>query len=325
MSTSESENRDIVRLIMAADSEYALPLAVTVRSAVETTQRPVELIVLDGGLTSAERQRLLDSWSGSRLTVHWLEIDEQKLAHLPVWGRMKPVTYIRLLIAHLTPDDWTRVLWLDSDILVQEDLARLWDLDFDGRLALAARDLVVPYLGSRYGVNAWKELGLNPVAPHFNAGVMLVDLERWRIDCIAEKAVEYLGKHGARVCFFDQEALNAVLVGQWGELDPRWNQIASMAGQPFLDASHLDPAIYKRLVENPFLVHFAGSLKPWKCRRASQSWKPWYEVLDRTAWKDWRPPTTLRSLALDIYANKLRRWLYQLEPWYIAFLRRRDL
>ena len=89
ISTSQSGASGPIRLIMAADSDYVLPLAVTVRSAMEMTQRPLDLLVLDGGLTSKERQRLLDSWPATRLAVRWLEIEARQMGELPVWGRMK--------------------------------------------------------------------------------------------------------------------------------------------------------------------------------------------------------------------------------------------
>jgi lipopolysaccharide biosynthesis glycosyltransferase len=312
-------------LIVAADSAYVLPLAVAVRSVLETTRRPLELLLLDGGLTAQDRQRLLESWPETQIQAHWLPLPAEQLDKLPVWGRMKPVTYSRLLLASLVPRDWARALWLDCDVLLRTDLASLWDLDMGDRPVLAARDLAVPCLGSRYGVSPWRELGLDPAAHHFNAGVMLMNLDRWREERVGERAMDYLRKYGRRVCFFDQEALNAVLVNRWGELDPRWNQIASMAGQPFLDASHLDPEVYRRVVENPFLVHYSGYLKPWKCHGATPSSELWYRILDCTSFAGWRPAATPRSVALGLYLKTFRRWLYPLEGWYIKLSRARGM
>src|SRR5262245_37070359 len=105
-----------IRLIVAADSAYILPLAVALRSALETTSRPLEVLVLDGGLTPQDRQRLLESWPESNIEVHWLTLDIRQLEKLPVWGRMTSVTYCRLLLASLVPRDWKRALWLDCDV-----------------------------------------------------------------------------------------------------------------------------------------------------------------------------------------------------------------
>jgi len=65
------------------------------------------------------------------------------------------------------------------------------------------------------------------------------------------------------ICFWDQEGLNAVLAGQWGELDPRWNQISSVSGGSFFPVEDLDQMVYQQVVIDPWIVHFAGTLKPW--------------------------------------------------------------
>jgi len=316
MNRDESLGDEPIRLVLGADSSYVLPLAVTVRSALEVTKRPLEILVLDGGLTAQDRQRLLESWPAARLQVHWLAVQDQ-LDELPVWGRMKRVTYFRLLMSSTVPQHWTRAIWLDCDVVLCKDLADLWDLDISGLPVLAARDLVVPCIGSRYGVSPWKELGLDPRAPHFNAGVMMVNLELWRREQVEERAMEYLHRYGHRVCFFDQEALNAVLVNRWGALDPGWNHIASMAGQPFLDASHLAPDVYRRVVDAPYLVHYSGYFKPWKYRGTTKTCELWYRSLDLTSFAGWRPATTSRTVALRLYTTILRRWLYPLEILFI--------
>src|SRR5436190_10897496 len=143
MNRDESPGDEPIRLVLGADSSYVLPLAVTVRSALEVTKRPLEILVLAGGLTAQDRQRLLESWPAARLQVHWLAVQDQ-LDELPVWGRMKRVTYFRLLMSSTVPQHWTRAIWLDCDVVLCKDLADLWDLDISALPVLAARDLVVP-------------------------------------------------------------------------------------------------------------------------------------------------------------------------------------
>ena len=52
--------------------------------------------------------------------------------------------------------------------------------------------------------------------------------------------------------FWDQEALNAVLAGKWGALDPRWNRIANPRG-----------ALPGEGQDGAWIYHFAGNVKPW--------------------------------------------------------------
>ena len=93
---------------------------------------------------------------------------------------MTSTTYHRLLLPRLVPREVTRAIWLDCDLLVTTDLVRLWETDLGGCHLLAVRDPVVPLVSSRYGIRRWRELGIAPDAPYFNAGVMLLDVDRWR-------------------------------------------------------------------------------------------------------------------------------------------------
>ena len=57
---------------------------------------------------------------------------------------MTSTTYHRLLLPQLLPEEVTRAIWLDCDLLVTTDLVRLWETDLGGFHLLAVRDSVVP-------------------------------------------------------------------------------------------------------------------------------------------------------------------------------------
>jgi lipopolysaccharide biosynthesis glycosyltransferase len=135
---------------------------------------------------------------------------------------MPVCTYQKLTLGDWLPGDVQRVVWLDCDLLVLGDLGELWDKQIGSRTALAVQDQRVPLVSSRFGVAGCRDLGLSTEAKYFNAGVMLVDLAAWRGDEVGVKAREYLLNYADRVYFWDQEALNAVLAGKWGEMDLQW-------------------------------------------------------------------------------------------------------
>ena len=306
----------------AVDEAFAMPLAAMVHSALAHLEsgRAIVLHVVDCGMSAGTRNILSRSLSSSSLTVHWIRPDAARLESLPVWGRMKGATYGRLLMGELLPGSLQKVLWLDCDLIVLGNLADLWETDLRGTVLLAVQDLVVPYVSSRYGVAAYRELGLAPRAKHFNAGVMLVDLSKWRETRVADRAFDYLARYNDRVWFWDQEALNACLSESWGDLDFRWNQIASVAGRPFFSPVHLETKAYRQLVDDPWIIHFAGTLKPWMMR-SSPAQKLFFEYLDQTAWKGWRPRPTPRNLIFGLYDFALRRALYRFEHWAIGMQR----
>ena len=205
-----------------------MPLAAMLHSALAGL-RPgwtITAHVIDAGLSATDRERLTDVAERHGTTIQWHQPLATGLAALPAWGRMTSTTYHRLLLPQLLPAGVSRAIWLDCDLLLTTDLVRLWETDVGDCHLLAVRDSVVPLVSSRYGIHRWRELGLRRGAQYFNAGVMLLDVDRWREDDVGALAGDYL-RQAPDVMFWDQEGLNAVLTGRWGELDPRWNRMAS--------------------------------------------------------------------------------------------------
>ncbi len=184
-------------VVLAADDGFAMPLAVTVRSALDNLapDRRLRIYILDGGIADATKDRLLRSWPEGRYQITWLKVDDAALAGSPISGHVNLVSYYRILIPRLLPRDVQRAIYLDADLIIRADLSRLWDHDLSGRLCLAAQDCAAPYLdapvalanyercepylGSPRPIPNYQELGLSPCAAYFNAGVLLIDVDAW--------------------------------------------------------------------------------------------------------------------------------------------------
>lgn|GEM_PF-1915139 len=256
-----------------ADSAYACPLAVMIRSVLlhAPPSVRVDFQIIDSGLTPDDRLRILRSIDPARSSIHWIAPRRESLAGLPLWGRMSIATYDKLLLAELLDPSLHRALWLDADVLVLTDISQLWAQSEADQLALACTDPLVPTVASTFGVADWKKLQLPPESPYFNAGVLLVALDAWQANRISSHAIEYLRDHHERVYFWDQEALNAVLANRWAPIDPAWNATPDRIPP---DAT-------------PHLIHFSGNLKPWRHFGSSRWHQLYYDCLDQTDWKGW--------------------------------------
>ena len=292
----------------ASDEAYALPLAVMLRSACETLDPNsiIEAHVVSDGITAPTRSRV-ESSLPPRVSLHWVERSACEFSDLPRWGRISLGTYHKLSIGSWLPAHVGKALWLDCDTLVMEDLSPLWHSEFDGNIALACQDHLVPRLGASFGVAGWKEAGLNPDEPYFNAGVMLIDVERWRETGVEKRSLDYLRRFGPKVWFWDQEALNAVLSGQWKSLDSSWNFPASM----------VDP-----FKEMPRIAHFSGNIKPWVVPGKGALHSAYEKCLDRTAWTGRRPVLSWKQRLLSLYLHApLRRIMLPLERLHMRWTR----
>ncbi len=269
-------------VVSAADAAYTIPLAAMLKSAL-TGLRPgtsLALHIVDTGIRQPDRERLSSMCAGTGAVLAWHDPSACGLAPLPLNSRMTMATYARLALSRLLPADVKKAVWLDADVLVTGDLERLWRTDLAGRHLLAVQDPCIPLVSSRYGIRRWRQLGLAQQAKYFNAGVMLIDLDRWRRDEIGEHAGDYLRECAADVVFWDQEGLNAALCGRWGELDIRWNYCPGFTARGRPESAR----------HEPWIIHFAGTLKPWLLPApASGPRALFYRLLDETPWAGWRP------------------------------------
>jgi lipopolysaccharide biosynthesis glycosyltransferase len=309
----------------ASDSRYALPLAVMLHSLAANLgpRYDLQVYAVDDNIGPVEKSKVLASLP-NRVTLHWVEPQRLALSGLPTWGRMPTTTYQKLTLGEWLPAHVEKAMWLDCDLLVLDDVSALWEADLGKWHVLAVPDQRVPLVSSRFGVAAYRELGLSADASYFNAGVLLVDVNRWRRDGIASHALEYLNKYRDRIFFWDQEALNVVLAGKWGELDPGWNQNPSIdhllrVRPPSATEGNYAP---QRSPGNIHIAHFSGNLKPWNCVRSGPYHDLYFRYLDQTAWSGWRPTKTWKGMALETYeSSRLRRFVYPAEQWATQIVR----
>jgi lipopolysaccharide biosynthesis glycosyltransferase len=275
-----------VPVVFSVDEAFALPLAVSVASLVRSASKEddLEIHVLGQGISDADR-RMIESAAAGVAPLEWHAIGAEQFADLPS-AHLSPAAYYRLLIPTLL--DAERAVYLDSDVLVRAPVAPLMSIPLDGRPAAAARNLTVPFLASRQGLTGWDQLGLDPAAPYFNSGVLVIDLEQWRNDEVTEHAIDYVRRFEDGIRFADQDALNAALYNDWQELEPRWNQ------QPLLlddwSGVHaiLAPEAITQGRDDPAIVHFVGPIKPWH-RDCDRPWTQAWQALARELQPGWEP------------------------------------
>ncbi len=301
-------------VLCAADDNYVQPLAVTLHSAVAALKRGKHLHVLlmDGGISEVNWIGLKETLAGLPISIHVVRPDRNEIADLGISHHITHTAYFRLLAARLLPASIDKIIYLDSDVLVRDDLTELWNYDVGDQYCLAAVDIAcpfidarksdprfrgsIPYLAELSPVRNWRELGLEGAAPYFNSGVMVINLKRWRDERIEEQLLACLRENSRYVWCWDQYALNVVFAGQWRPLPPRWNQGAHLFEYPDETCSPIDPLEFAEMRDNPALIHFTTEFKPWHYRIIHPWRDTWFESLDQTAWTNWRPTKSRFSL-----------------------------
>ncbi len=277
--------------------------------------RSAAVYIFDGGIDPKYKAEVAAAWDAGRVTVHWIPAEDSAFGGVPLWGRMPVTTYYKLSLADMLPPTVRRAIWLDCDLVVVSDLGRLWDTNCDDHHVMAVQDSIVPYVSSAFGVASYAQLGIPATAKYFNAGVMVVNVDKWRQNRVGLRALEYIREFRESVYFWDQEGLNVVLSGQWGELDPRWNHNVSIPNRARRTHTRQGKV-------EPWIVHYAGNLKPWLYESRAPHRRLYFHYLDMTAWRGWRPSPTLSGFVMSSYeSSALRSLLYPLERWIMRVSR----
>jgi lipopolysaccharide biosynthesis glycosyltransferase len=155
--------------------------------------------------------------------------------------------FFRMVVPLQMVSRYARVLYIDIDTYVEsETLFALFDLDMQGHVIAAVRDLVVSNRDD-VELRATMRDGGNR---YFNSGVMLIDCQRYAAERVLD-GIWQMFSRPSEIRYADQSVLNRYFAGRFLELSPAFNFFAGA----------LDSALSR--VCPQVLVHFAGRRKPW--------------------------------------------------------------
>lgn len=278
-------------LVSGADDAYALPLAVTLHSALHNLSPDVEprVHVVDGGISEENRGRLQETVARARegASIRWFVPDVSALDDLWVAGHVSAATYFSLLVPDAVPEDVDWAIYLDSDVQVEADLATLREEPLGDRPLLAVQDCLIPYASWPGGPVCVRGVDGAAGRPYFNAGVMVLNLSRWRREGLSAEVFGYLRQHEKELTFRDQEGLNAVLGSEAGLLDPKWNVPTSLLWlERWPESSFKERMRLLRpeLLRSPAIWHFVGPSKPWHGGYSHPAGDRWHSYREAAGW-----------------------------------------
>lgn len=296
---------DLVHIAFCCDRAYSIPLMVAVRSVLRSARNPRNLVFWIG-TSSQDRDAASDlapmiEQAGARLELRVFDDIGSKLKNTPVRGHLSTAAYFRLFLGEILPAELRRVIYLDCDVVVCRPIEDLWSSSLNG-YGLGA---VLKPRATEYA-----DVGLRSELDYFNSGVLLIDLVDWKKRDVAQTGLRFAQQHPGRIHGHDQPALNHIFSGQWQRLDLRWNQqfkfFVHTAGY-----LHLPSAQLRELRRRPYIIHFTTASKPWHYENDHPLRKRYFEVLDETPHRGWRPRpksprVVLRRAATFWYPHYLR-------------------
>ncbi len=280
---------ETIDLVVSTDHRYIMPTGVLIHSVCKNNMdQDVRFhVIVDESVTKEDREDI--RVVAGRNTVRFYDVDSRSFSTMPLAPGLSPATYYRLLIPHILPGDIRKVLYLDSDIIVRHSLLPLWETDIN-RYAIAAVTDVDEALIEKYNRQKY-----SPSLGHFNAGVLLINLDYWRENNIHSEIELYIKTHVEDIRFADQDILNYVLQKRKITLPIKYNTQTCFLW--VLDKVRYDYWKYEKEVlearKDPVIIHYSNAdCKPWMEDCIHPFSSSFFKYQNETKWKGqiWAKP-----------------------------------
>ena len=254
MKESFSDTKYIVTTI---DDNYVQHFIVMISSLFSKNRKDsFHVYIFSNGLKEENSKMIEDFFKKNKHNFEQFKVDEDLLKDAPISDHVTLATYYRLLIPIILPNKIDKVLFLDSDIIINGNLKGFWNENIEIYSHIATENVGdnLPYI---------KKIEMNSSSIYFNAGIMMINLKWWRENNIYEKSIEFLKNNPHKITFWDQDVLNAILENKWLKFPLKYNAQSYLYSKSIekknLSNEELDA------INNPLIVHFTGGgdCKPW--------------------------------------------------------------
>lgn len=253
----------MMNICFATDDNYVKTTAIAIMSVLLTNKdEEISFYILSQSLTEENKEILkttvlrYSSKNQIYFCILTSSIIDKFSSTIKKEDHVSLAAYLRLFIPSLIPDNVQKILYLDGDIICVDSLLPLYETDLKDYSIAAIYDDITNKLETFVRLKYEKKNG------YFNSGVMLLNLNYWRLNKIQEKVLDFMLKNKEICVWHDQDALNKILNGTVKFTSIKYNVLERLFENENNYPTSFDTEI-KEAVENPVIIHFATNKKPW--------------------------------------------------------------
>ena len=305
----------IIPIFYACDDAFVKFTVVSMHSLIKNASREHKYVlhILHTGI-SDEMKAVVNKLADDCFEIRFVDVTPYLRSiseKLPLRDYYSKTTYYRLFIAEMFPE-YQKAVYIDSDTVIRGDISKVYLTDIRDAYLGACHEQVMVQT-EEFGTYTEKVVGVSRYN-FFNAGLMLINCEQFRLHFVLDKFIDYLHYYNF-VVTQDEDYLNLICKDHVYWLDQRWNTEA-----------------YGELaypIEQAEMIHYIMTSKPWHytdCMYGEYFWEyaeqtEVYEELkavldsytDEEKQRDERSCTDLVALAVkeinreDNFLNRINR------------------
>ncbi len=319
-----------INVVFSVDDGYAQHLAVALASLLHNcnSSHSLKVFVLDGGISDANKNRLISLNNIRPFEIEFTTLSSDAFKDAPiqkshtvggkVFKSFTASAYNRLLIAETYPHI-DKMIYLDADLVLADDIAGLWQEDCAGVPLCAVETPIWP---ERFEAQL-NRLTLSRERPYFNSGVMLLNLEEIRKLLPVSRSLEILAQYGKHFICHDQDVLNIAFQGQWRVIGPKYNVLPQMVpGQDHEGFHCYSDRTIAEAAAFPVVVHFARRPKPWHFGCIDPRRALYFRYLKMTPYSDYKMPSPSMKERITFYKKASKQLLKEKAPFLYRALKK---
>lgn len=259
--------------------------------------KEINVYVIDNGITEISQKRIMEMVKRYNRNIKFIPaIDLKEKAKFPETLEKNMSVYNNLFLSSMF--DLERILYLDGDLIVLENLREFWRLELDGYYLAAVQDTCA--------IIERQEANIGVDEEYYNSGVLLFNLSYCRENNIESKFLECIKNGPSKTIFRSQRVINDVCKGKVLKVNPRYNLLPQ-----FIDFDVNDLKVFaqtdnfytaeelEEAKEKPVIVHFAGIERPWNFKKCYHKYSgAFQDIAKETCWGDIKVKSNFKKNAI---------------------------
>ena len=263
---------DYYSIVFSFDNKYCKYFAVLLKSLIENSHgEKFDIIVFNSDITENNRKHLFnmlpDNFSLRFFDIsHFISTNfpEIKLKSINNWSIE---IYNRIFIPLLMPL-YKKVLYLDTDIIINQPLTELFNIDFENNQILAVKDATAQILYIKEFKERYEHikncLGIKEETDYFNSGMIM-----FNIPAIDKRGYKYSIEQAfkqEKLLYPDQDILNIIFENKVKLISSKWNFCCGIFIWNKNFVSYLKDDYLSDItssLKNPGIIHYISPRKPW--------------------------------------------------------------
>ena len=247
----------MLNFLYCFDSNYNIPAFCSMFSLLECVDERVNIFIMHKDFRNDEKipEVVKNHKMLKKLVVSQVNLDNFDFPNIN-GTHISEATYYRLFLEDYLNDEIDYVTYLDCDVFCVNNPVDLINKTIE---AMNVMNATISVSSEPSLTEHGKNLNMKS-NEYFNAGVMVIDYKKWKMNNLKNKFIEILLKFNDKLLYWDQDILNIAFDGEYTELHWHLNYKIDM------EQNILSTEIERKAINDISLLHFNGKFKPWALR-----------------------------------------------------------